>query len=59
MRAPPVGAFVFVLIWSLHLISRLYYSTVGASLGSCASGSPRQGAYSLFIACQYAPRRSE
>jgi hypothetical protein len=48
MSAPPVGAFVFVLIWSLNLISHLYYSAVGTSGGSCAVIGSRLGV-DLFI----------
>jgi hypothetical protein len=41
--ALPVGAFVFVLICPFNLISRLYYSSVSTSDGSCASfGSHRR-----------------
>jgi hypothetical protein len=59
MSTPPVGAFIFVLIWFLNLISRLYYSAVGTSGGSCAVGS-RVGVDLLIISSEhasYCPKR--
>jgi hypothetical protein len=60
MSAPPVGAFVFVLIWSLNLISRLYYSAVGTSGGSCAVIGSRVGVDLLSVSgehASYCPKR--
>jgi hypothetical protein len=60
MSALPVGAFVFVLIWSLNLISRLYYNAVGTSGGSCAVIGSRVGVDLLSVSgkhASYYPKR--
>jgi hypothetical protein len=57
--APPVGAFVFILICSFNLISRLYYSAVGTSGGSCASAGSRRGVDLFVVSGEHASYCSE